>query len=107
MIYIEIVKDTKKINIAEKMTNDKRKHVVFMTPEIFTKVFSPERIKLLTYLKEHKVQSISDLARKLGRKFEAVHRDIRYLDRFVKLKREEANKVPYVDEGINIEMIPA
>ena len=68
---------------------------------------SKQIVSLLTYLKEHKVQSISDLARKLGRKFEAVHRDIRYLDRFVKLKREEANKVPYVDEGINIEMIPA
>ncbi|MFC1733347.1 hypothetical protein ACFL6I_23860 [candidate division KSB1 bacterium] len=106
MIYIELVKDTKNLTItAKRMLKDKRKRVIFMTPEIFAKFFSPERIRLMMYLKEHKVESISDLARKLGRRFEAVHRDIKYLDSFIKIKRVEANKVPYIDEDLNFKMV--
>jgi len=54
-------------------------HRIVMTPEIFSKVFSPKRIRLLMEMKKREFESISDLARQVGRKFEAVHRDISYL----------------------------
>lgn len=110
MVWIEIVKDMKQeINslTMEKIMKDKRKHVIVMTPEVFCKVFTPERLRLLVYLNKNKTASISDLARKLCRRFEAVHRDLKYLEGFyvVKMRRNEANKVPYIDENINVRMI--
>ena len=110
MVYIEIVPDTMKFLkelTLEKMRKDPRKHVIFMTPEIFHHTFSPERMKLLMLLKKEGTMSISDLAKKVGRKFEAVHRDLRYLEGIVKFRKEDRRRIPYLDEGINIEMIPA
>ncbi|MBD3313839.1 hypothetical protein GF345_05335 [Candidatus Woesearchaeota archaeon] len=110
MVHIEIVDNTDKVKITkERMLKDKRKHVIFMTYDVFCRIFTPERTRMLEYLSNNKVESISDLARKLGRKFEAVYRDLKYLEGFsvVKLRREEANKIPYVDEDINIRMVSA
>ncbi len=110
MVNIEIVKDINKVNVTqEKMARDRRRHVIFMTHDIFCRVFTPERIRLLEYISHNRVESISDLARKLGRRFEAVHRDLKYLEGFsiVKLKRREANKVPYVEGNIDVRMLSA
>lgn len=109
MPVIEIVKNPEKVFkklTLGKMAKEKREHVIFMSPEMFYRIFSPERIKLLMFLSKGKAESISDLARKLGRKFEAVHRDLRYLEGFgvVKLAMEDARKVPYVDEDINVKI---
>src|SRR3989344_8046106 len=107
MVYIEIVPDTMKFLkelTLEKMRKDPRKHVIFMTPEIFHHTFSPERMKLLMLLKKEGTMSISDLAKKVGRKFEAVHRDLRYLEGIVKFRKEDRRRIPYLDEGMNIEM---
>lgn len=110
MPVIEIVKNPEKVLkklTLEKMAKDKREHIIFMSPEMFYKIFSPERIKLLMFLSKGKAESISDLARKLGRKFEAVHRDLRYLKGFglVKLKEEDTGRVPYVGESIEVKMV--
>ena len=110
MVIIELVKDPAKVfkNLTlEKMAKDKRKHVIFMTPEVFCKVFSPERLRLLMFVNKNRSASISDLARKLGRRFEAVHRDLMYLEGFsvVKLRRQEANRIPYVDDSIEVKMV--
>ncbi|MFO8016182.1 MAG: hypothetical protein R6U32_03695 [Candidatus Woesearchaeota archaeon] len=110
MVCIEIVEDTDNVKVTqERMLKDKRKHVILMTYDVFCWVFTPERTRMLEYLSNNNVGSISDFARKLGRKFEEVHRDAKYLEGFslVKLKREEANKVPYVDEDINIRILSA
>lgn len=108
MVYIEIVKDIRKTLkefSLEKMRKDPRKHVIFMTPEIFHHTFSPERMKLLMFLSKEGTMSISDLARKVGRKFEAVHRDLRYLEGIVRFRREERRRVPYIDESIEMKMV--
>lgn len=108
MVVIEIVKDTKKVfkeMTLEKIWKDKRDHVIFMTPKIFCHVFSPERMKLLMLLGKEGAMSISDLARKVGRKFEAVHRDLRYLEGIVKFRKKERRRVPYIDESIEMRMV--
>lgn len=110
MIHIEIVEDinkTIKEFSLEKMRKDPRKRVMFMTIKQFHHTFSPERLKLLMLLSKERAMSISDLAKKVGRKFEAVHRDLRYLDGIVKFRKEERRKVPYIDESINMKMVRA
>lgn len=110
MVYIEIVPDTMKVFrglTLGKMRKDPRKHVIFMTPEIFHHTFSPERVKLLMILKEEGAMSISDLAVKAGRKFEAVHRDLMYLEGIVRFRKEDRRRVPYLNEGIKVGMVPA
>lgn len=107
MVCIEIVKDTRKLLkglTLEKMRKDRRKNVIFMTPEIFHHTFSPERLRLLMMLKEEGAMSISDLAEKVGRKFEAVHRDLRYLEGIVKFKKEDRRMVPYLDGKLEFGM---
>ncbi|MFO8016858.1 MAG: hypothetical protein R6U32_07190 [Candidatus Woesearchaeota archaeon] len=110
MIHIEIVEDINKAMnelTLEKMRKDPRKHVMFMTIEQFHHTFSPERVRLLMILKKEGTMSISDLARKVGRKFEAVHRDLRYLEGIVKFRKEERRRIPYIDEGIDVRMLSA
>ena len=53
---------------------------VVMTPETFCKVFSPERIKLLQRICLHEVKSIYQLAKDLGKPYEVVFRNIKYLE---------------------------
>lgn len=112
MVCIEIVEDTKKILdeiTPEKMIAERRGHVIFMTPQTFCKVFTPERLKLLMFINKNKIMSISDLARKVGRKFEAVHRDLTYLQGFsvVKVRKNDACRVPYLDGNIEMRMVKA
>lgn len=96
MIHFEIVEDTKKVlkqMTPEKMLADPRQHVHFMTLETFSKTFTPERIRLLKYLHAHEVGSISDLARRLKRKFEAIHRDLHHLERYDVVRVVSGSKV--------------
>jgi predicted transcriptional regulator len=108
MVYIEIVKDINKALkefSLEKMRKDPRKHVIFMTPEIFNHTFSPERMKLLMLLDKEGTMSISELAEKVGRKFEAVHRDLRYLEGIVKFRKEQRRRIPYIEGSIEVKMV--
>ena len=113
MIHIEIVEDpreTLRDLTPEKMLADPRKRVHFMTIKTFNKTFTPERIRLLKYLKNHKVESISDLARRLGRKFEAVHRDIHYLVMFVRLTSnsrvsDSKSRIPKIIGEIEVKVV--
>ncbi|MBU0536235.1 MAG: hypothetical protein KKE20_04680 [Nanoarchaeota archaeon] len=111
MVVIEIVEDieniTKDFSFEKMKKRCKGRYTVFMTPEVFYHTFSPERMKLLMILKQGGAMSISDLAKRVGRKFEAVHRDLRYLEGIVKFRKEDRRRIPYLEGGIKIEMIPA
>jgi len=109
-MYFEIVQDTKKVIkelTPEKMLADPRRHVHFMTLETFSKTFTPERIRLLKYLHAHEVGSISDLARRLKRKFEAIHRDLRHLEKYKVVRVESGNKVriPKIADKIEVRIV--
>lgn len=95
----EVLKDIeegKKVKIVNKKT------IVF-TPKIFAKVFSPEKIRLIHTIQNTKVNSISHLAKILNRKFEAVDRDIKYLEgmSLIYLKQKERSKIPLVAKRLH------
>lgn len=105
MVKIEIVQ-----NIKKKMEEDdeyikdvlggrrkivKSERTVVMTPEIFAKVFSPERMKLLLEVRNSDSKNIYQIAKALGRSYAAVHRDMALLEGFGIIKLRTSNKKRY------------
>ena len=89
---------------GKKVIREKAEKTLVVTPETFSKIFSPERIKLMLKIKNNGFSSIYQLAKALDRKYEAVHRDIKLLEGFgiIRMKTENNSKVPYISEQINI-----
>ncbi len=118
---IEIVEDIKekmridnkyvKDAIAGKIKLDRKKaeRTIVITPETFSKIFSPERIKLMLKIKGDGISNIYQLAKGLNRKYAAVHRDIKLLEgfRIIKLKEKDEKKIPFIDEPIIIPQLIA
>ena len=116
MVKIEIVPDIKeKMNeswdyvdkvLKGKVKIDRKKteKTIIITPEIFAKIFSPERIKVILKIKRNRITNIYQLAKSLNRKYEAVFRDIKLLEGFgiIKIKEKDRKKIPYIDEPIRI-----
>jgi len=69
-----------------------------MTPELFTKVFSPERIKLLQRIRRNKIKSIYQLARDLDKPYEVVFRNIKYLAGIglITIVSKDHKKIPHM-----------
>ena len=72
-----------------------RKKTVVMTPEIFAKAFSAKRLEMLVQMAKDGSGSVSELARKLGRRTEVVYRDLRFFEQLgiVKLTAGERNSL--------------
>lgn len=116
---IEIVEDTKErmkmdnryVNdvIKAKVKIDKKRaeKTIIMTPKVFARVFSPERIKLMLKIKRNNILNIYQLAKELNRRYEAVHRDIKLLEGFgiIRLKEKDSKKIPFMDEPIKPELV--
>jgi predicted transcriptional regulator len=79
---------------------------IVMTPEVFSKVFSPERIKLLQRIYRNNVKNIYQLAKELGKPYEVVFRNIKYLEGIglVKIADEGNKKIPHLTSGLSIDM---
>jgi len=111
MVRIEIVSDIKKRmqednEFVKRVINGKEKikpavKTIITTPEIFSKIFSPERIKVIMHSKD---LNIYQLAKKLGRKYEAVHRDVKYLEGFglLKMTKNDNKHIPVKNGPIQI-----
>lgn len=69
---------------------------LYFTPKTFHSTFTPERIKLIQMLRDKNNLSISEIARKIGRPFGSVHRDIRFLEGFglINLKHKQKYRIP-------------
>ncbi len=114
MVRIEIVTDLKarmkeenkyiKDVISGKAEVKPTVRTILITPEVFTKIFSPQRINLILKIKQDKIKNIYQIAKDLDRSYEAVYRDIKFLEGFglIKIKTKERKKLPYMDEPINI-----
>jgi len=91
------IESGKKINLINKKT------IVF-TPKVFAKVFSPEKIRLIHMIQNNKINSITHLAKTLNRSFEAVDRDIKYLEgmNLVTLRKNEKAKIPMVAKELHL-----
>ena len=118
---IEIVEDVKeKMKMDNRYVHDvikgkvkidpkRAEKTIIMTPEVFSKIFSPQKIKLMLKVKRNNVQNIYQLAKELNRKYESVYRDIKFLEGFdiIKLKDKDKKKIPFMDEPITIPELAA
>ena len=118
---IEIVEDLReKINMDNKYVKDvikgkvkidrkRAEKTIIVTPEIFSKIFSPERIKLMLKIKRNNISNIYQLAKGLNRKYEAVHRDIKLLQGFgiIKIKEKDKKMIPFMNEPLTIPELAA
>ena len=104
-------RDNKYVNdvIKGKVKIDRKRaeKTIIMTPKVFSKIFSPERIKLMLRIKGNNIMNIYQLAKELDRKYGAVHRDIKLLEGFgiIRLKEKDSKKIPLMDEPIRPELV--
>lgn len=98
------VKEVIKGRIIDKKRAEK---TIIMTPKVFAKIFSPERIRLMLKIKRNNIMNIYQLAKELDRKYEAVHRDIKLLEGFgiIKLKEKDREKIPFMEGPIKPELV--
>lgn len=70
--------------------------VLLLTPEEFPKVFTPERVRLLKLLKDRPYLPVKGISKNLGRRREAVSRDIRFFEGLglIKLEKHARLRVP-------------
>ena len=78
-----------------------------MTPETFSKVFSPERIKLLQRIYRNDIKNIYQLAKELDKPYEVVFRNIKYLEGIglVKIKEKHKKMIPSLRCKPSIELV--
>ena len=113
MVKIEIVADMKKKMkeenkyiesvISGKIKPGRAVRTIVFTPETFASTFSPERLRLIFALKDWN-GNIYRLAKTLGRRYEAVHRDIAYLEGFgfIKIVSKGRERFPTLAGPIRI-----
>ena len=79
---------------------------IVMTPETFSKVFSPERIKLLQKIHRNRIASIYQLAQELEKPYEVVFRNLKYLEGIglIKLLKKDNKKVPQLRHAVSIDL---
>lgn len=71
---------------------------IVLTPETFSKVFSPERIKLLKRIYRNNMNNIYQLAKELDKPYEVVFRNIKYLEGLglIEIKDVDNTKIPHI-----------
>lgn len=88
------------IDQIDKGLGVKGRRVMIFTPETYAHVFTPERLKLLLLLQKEEHTSISSLATRVGRHFEAVHRDLKVLasDDLIRLEKHGREVQPIMNK---------
>ena len=110
---IRIVESLRKYNqeLAAKLKKGMKKPEtgIVMTAETFSKVFSPERIKLLQKIYRNNIKSIYQLAREMDKPYEVVFRNIRYLEGIglLKIKEDNRRRIPHLVGKLSIQMFEA
>ncbi len=77
---------------------------LLVTPELFAKLFSPERMRLLLKISTEPQENIYQLAKALGRKYEAVFRDVKLLAGYglVALKAKNRERIPMIEQTVRL-----
>lgn len=114
---IEIVEDLKDRMDADnayvkqvlrrgKIDAKRAEKTLMMTPKIFSKVFSPERIRLLQKIYKNDIKSIYQLAKELDKPYEVVFRNIKYLEGIglIKLVKKDNKQIPTISSKLSIDM---
>ena len=94
--------------LNKKIKEGTTERAIVMTPETFSKVFSPERIKLLQKIYKNNIKNIYQLAKELKKPYEVVYRNIRYLEGIgiIKIEAREKKKIPRINCMLSIDMFP-
>lgn len=89
-----------------KGTLNKPEKGIIMTPQTFSKVFSPERIKLLQRIYKNNIKNIYQLAKELDKPYEVVFRNIKYLEGIglINITEKDNKKIPRVTCKLSIDM---
>lgn len=77
---------------------------IIMTPEVFSQVFTPERIRLLQRIYKNNIKNIYQLAKEMDKPYEVVFRNIKYLEglKLVKIVTKDNKKIPKVVSEFSI-----
>ena len=106
-IVESIVKYNNELNqkIKDNIIKNPERGIV-MTPETFSKVFSPERIKLLQRIYRNNIKNIYQLAKELEKPYEVVFRNIRYLEGMglIRIEEKDNKKIPQMSCKLSIDM---
>ena len=83
------------------------KKMIVLTVDLFPKIFSAERLRILQTLKKQQPESITELAAMLQRPFESVHRDVKALEEYglISLTKEKRSVIPVVAGKVQIEAV--
>jgi len=76
----------------------KEKYISVSSIEELNKLLSPQRLKLLNFLRSNKVSSIKELSNKLNRDYKNVYSDLKLFEGIglVRLKRNKRQIVPEI-----------
>ena len=79
---------------------------IVLTPETFSKVFSPERIKLLKRIRQNKIKNIYQLAKELEKPYEVVFRNVKYLEGLglIKVIMKDNTRIPQISSKYSIDL---
>lgn len=74
--------------------------VISLTEEEKNRIITPERLRLIRIIKEKKPRSVSELAKLVGRRVDAVSRDLRILEfyDFLELLQSGKQKIPKMEK---------
>lgn len=86
-----------------------KEYAILVTPEVFPKIFTQKRLELLMELKRKHAKTVSELAERLHRPFEVVHRDLKLLEHYelVKLTKMRRVVIPELAGDIHVSMAAA
>jgi predicted transcriptional regulator len=74
----------------------KETHLTFFSLEVMMSTLSPKRLELLKHVRRHPANSVSELARTLGRDYKRVHADVAALTHAGLIVRDENGiRAPY------------
>lgn len=79
---------------------------LYFTPKTFYSAFTPERIRLIQLLREHKNLNISEVAKMIKRPFESTHRDIKFLEGLglIQIKKMNKYRIPVAIKRVNFDI---
>jgi predicted transcriptional regulator len=77
---------------------EKEEYIAVSSIEELNKLLSPKKIQILNFLKENKVSSINELARKLGRDYKNVYTDLKLFEKLgiIRFEKENGKLIPKV-----------
>jgi predicted transcriptional regulator len=78
---------------------------IVMTVDLFAKMFTPERIRLLQRIRRNRIQNIYQLAKEMNKPYEVVFRNIKFLEEqeLIQVITKNRKKIPVLGHDFSVE----